>query len=64
MDNVIEKDHSMKLIKGPGETFTSELLFSENIDIHDLGESAEPLSCDFGMKAYISNSQSLPDHKT
>ena len=29
MQEIIEKDHSFKLIKGPGEAYSGELLFSE-----------------------------------
>ena len=44
---VQDKDVQIKLIKGPGETFSNTMLFSEQV--------SEDNIFDFGLRAFISN---------
>ena len=57
---IIEKDHSLKLIKGPGESFSNDLVFSEFVGGIEDGHDN---NFDIGMKAYISQRSAAPDDK-
>jgi|APSaa5957512535_1039671.scaffolds.fasta_scaffold198890_1 hypothetical protein len=50
---VVEKDIQVKLLKGPGETLSNTMLFSEQV--------SEDNIFDFGLRAFISTSQQPPN---
>jgi len=53
-----DRDLDLKLKKGPGETYASELLFSENVTS---GEDQFENNFDFALRAFISGSRNTPD---
>jgi hypothetical protein len=50
---LVARDVELKLVKGPGESLTGTLLFSES--------TADENLLDFAVRAYVTTSQSPPD---